>query len=318
MGLVEVVCAFDVDPEGRATAVAAPDDPLKETGYRWLHFNVGATGLRDWLEAALSPIAAETLLQAETRPRCDVIEKSVALNLRGVNLNPDARAEDTVSLRIWVGARIIVTTGVRRIMTVEALQREAEEGALPSSKAGLLVAFANGLTDRMERISLEMEEQTDALEEAEIDGMLVSANKIAQLRRAVIMFRRFAGPQREALNRFAALDPSLVDAETRLAALETANRASRNAEALEALRERLAILQDHLDAKTAEGMGRNSYILGIAAAVFLPLGFLTGLFGVNVGGMPGVEDPGAFWLLTGGMMVIGLALMAVLRLMRWF
>ncbi|MGI9354547.1 MAG: CorA family divalent cation transporter [Rhizobiaceae bacterium] len=36
-------------------------------------------------------------------------------------------------------------------------------------------------------------------------------------------------------------------------------------------------------------MSCNTYALSIVAAIFLPLGFLTGLLGINVGGMPGLK-----------------------------
>ena len=39
------------------------------------------------------------------------------------------------------------------------------------------------------------------------------------------------------------------------------------------------------------------YVLSVIAAVFLPLGFLTGLLGINVGGMPGADNAAAFWLV---------------------
>jgi zinc transporter len=37
-------------------------------------------------------------------------------------------------------------------------------------------------------------------------------------------------------------------------------------------------------------MNSKMYILAIVAAIFLPLGFLTGLLGINVGGIPGAES----------------------------
>jgi zinc transporter len=63
---------------------------------------------------------------------------------------------------------------------------------------------------------------------------------------------------------------------------------------------------------------RNGYRLSVVAAIFLPLGFLTGLFGVNVGGMPGVQSGHAFLLLCIGMAVIGVVSAAVMRWLRWF
>ena len=40
-------------------------------------------------------------------------------------------------------------------------------------------------------------------------------------------------------------------------------------------------------------------ILAVVAAVFLPLGLLTGLLGINVGGIPGAQTDWAFWAVCG-------------------
>ena len=48
-------------------------------------------------------------------------------------------------------------------------------------------------------------------------------------------------------------------------------------------------------------------MLTIVAGIFLPLGFITGLMGINVGGMPGVEDAYGFWIVAGlcGLILVG-------------
>ena len=40
------------------------------------------------------------------------------------------------------------------------------------------------------------------------------------------------------------------------------------------------------------------YIMAIISAIFLPLTFLTGLLGINVGGIPGAENENAFYIFT--------------------
>lgn len=48
------------------------------------------------------------------------------------------------------------------------------------------------------------------------------------------------------------------------------------------------------------------YVLSLVAAIFLPLGLLTGLLGINVGGIPGTESPWAFTVVTCGLVALGL------------
>ena len=65
-------------------------------------------------------------------------------------------------------------------------------------------------------------------------------------------------------------------------------------------------------------MNKNLYLISIIAAIFLPLGFLTGLLGINVGGIPGTDVTWAFWAVCAllaalgalGWWLLGLALLA--------
>ncbi|MEX2518895.1 MAG: CorA family divalent cation transporter, partial [Paracoccaceae bacterium] len=98
---------------------------------------------------------------------------------------------------------------------------------------------------------------------------------------------------------------------------ETANRAIRLVETLEALRERLMVIQNHIDTRAAQRRERQGYVLSVAAAIFLPLGFLTGLFGVNVAGMPGTSSPAAFTILSLGMVLVGAGLLWFFRSRDW-
>ncbi|MEM1194316.1 MAG: CorA family divalent cation transporter, partial [Pseudomonadota bacterium] len=63
-------------------------------------------------------------------------------------------------------------------------------------------------------------------------------------------------------------------------------------------KESALVLQDDLNNRAAQETNKTMYMLSIVAAIFLPLGFLTGLLGINVGGMPGVDTPTAFWVVV--------------------
>lgn len=59
--------------------------------------------------------------------------------------------------------------------------------------------------------------------------------------------------------------------------------------------ERAKLLQEELASRLAESTGRNLYVLSILTAVLLPMTLITGIFGMNVAGLPGVHEPAAFW-----------------------
>ena len=80
----------------------------------------------------------------------------------------------------------------------------------------------------------------------------------------------------------------------RLRLRESADRTTRFIEDLDLARERAVVVQEELLSRLSEKMDRTMYVLSIVAAIFLPLGFLTGLLGINVGGIPGADFKGSF------------------------
>ena len=78
-----------------------------------------------------------------------------------------------------------------------------------------------------------------------------------------------------------------------------------------------SVTHDELSSRLSEQMNRNMYLLSMVAAIFLPLGLITGLLGINVGGIPGTESPWAFTLVC--LLLVGLGGIGVwlLRRMKW-
>lgn len=317
---VERICGFDVAGQGTAQSVT---DPWPEAAapaganYRWLHFDYESEGLEDWLSAHLPEIPMQALLQQETRPRCDPYEGGLILNLRGVNLNPGASRDDMVSVRLWVTEDLIVSARRRKVFAVDDLRQRMAQGHGPVTAMDFVLELAQGLVNRIEAFSHELDEETDRLEELVFENDDERSGGIAPLRLSVIRLRRFVASQRDALENLASpLNPMLRDSDTARAG-EVANRAIRTVEELESARDRLTALQEYLSGQRHLAQAYNGYVLSVVAAIFLPLGFLTGLFGVNVGGIPGIGWSGAFYVLSGASVVIGIALFIYFRFSKW-
>ena len=270
------------------------------------------------MRETLPEIAAAAMLQPETRPRAEPHDDGLILNLRGVNLNPGQASDDMVSLRLWITARTVISARMRRIFAIDDLRSQLHEGANLSGPAEFLFRLATSLTDRIETVSLALEEETDELEEQIYDRQHDDAPALLPYRRKAIRLRRFVGPQREALARLAAFEGGPLPARDRARLREIANRTARIVEELDATRDRLTAIQDHLDTRQGVRIARHSHILSIVAAIFLPLSFLTGLFGANLGGIPGATAPLAFWALAAGLIALGAALLLIFRHLKWF
>ncbi|ETX15562.1 magnesium transporter [Roseivivax halodurans JCM 10272] len=311
--------AYDIAPDGAATPVADLETPPAE-GYRWIHCDFTHEGTEAWLFAHLPQRAAEILSQPETRPRSLAHEGGLIVILRGLNLSSeDDDPEDMVALRLWATSSLVVTVRRRPITAAQEVAARTEAGRAPPSPQMLLVALAANFTGRIEEYGVGLEDRVDDLEDVLFeDDRHDGRRDLPELRTAAIRLHRFLGPQATALAALTEHRLPVIDAEAREDLSELADRAQRALEEMAAIRDRLAALADHVDMKQNARLSKNSYALSIVAAIFLPMSFVTGLFGVNVAGMPGTGTPAAFAILTLASFGLGALVWLVLRLMKLF
>jgi len=90
------------------------------------------------------------------------------------------------------------------------------------------------------------------------------------------------------------------------------------AEELESIRERAALIHETLTDLRAEVIDQRSLVIAVAAMVFLPLTFITGLFGMNVQGIPYNDHPGSFWVITAFSLAVAAAVTVYFVRRHWF
>ncbi|MGI3163710.1 zinc transporter ZntB [Pseudooceanicola sp. 200-1SW] len=304
----------------RLTGEAIPDTLRAET-LGWAHLDAAHAGTRDWVADRLSYLddtVIEALTQPETRPRATRVGDGLLLNFRALNMNPNRDREDMVAVRIWVDRDRIITLSRQRVLSLEEIAREVERGQGPDSAGAFLADLVDRLTDRVEPFVAELDAEVDGMEPqviAQPDQDL--RRRIAALRLAVVELRRHLPPQREALARLARSESPLLAEHDLREVQEAVDRLTRMTENLDELRENLGVLRDELSGALSERLNRHMYTLSIFSAVFLPLTFFTGLFGINVGGIPGDASPYAFWIFSGVMGLIFLVQGVILRRLHW-
>ena len=307
------ICSFDISQDDATPAIG----DLPATGYRWVHFDLADADLTAFLDAYVPLIPASALVAPETRPRADRYGEGLILNLRGVNLNEDGPADQMVAVRMWVTAQLVITVQVRKVFALDEMRAEAAQGYAPGTPMQFVSVLATRLMGRVQDTVFDLSGRVDEMEDSVHDDGSPLPTELAEERRMAIRLRRYLAPQRDALVALVGTDSALMTQATRDLLREQANLAKLNVEELEGLIARMTAVQDHHTAQAALMQGRNGYVLSIVAAVFLPLGFFTGLFGVNVAGMPGVDTPWAFAALCGALVVMTLGAIWVLRRLKW-
>lgn len=268
-----------------------------EQGTLWIHMDCNEASTQEWLnnESGIDPLMQEALQALETRPRNLVFKDSMLVILRGINLNKGADPEDMVSIRFWLEENRIITMRRRKVMGIEDIRLALEAGSGPIGPGGFLEELSERLIARMGDVIADVDDAFDALEhEILIDNNHELRPKLAALRRQVISLRRYIAPQRDVIARLQGEKVKWLSELERMRLREVGDRTTRYVEDLDAIRDRATVTQEELSSSLSEQMNKTMYVLSIVAGIFLPLGFLTGLLGVNVSGIPGTENPWAF------------------------
>ena len=286
----------------------------------WVHLCRNKPGVYEWLQDQLGipEPTAELLTSDATRPRAFREGNALVATLRGINFNPGAEPEDMVSMQVWCDGTRLVTLRRLPLQTPRDVLATIDRGIGPVDAGAVVTELTEAMVARMNQSIVDMNEHIDALEEEDMDDdpeeML---EKIATIRRNCLGLQRHMGPQHVALEAISREAPRWFEEHDRREIAETIDRLRRYLDDIDVSKESAVVLMDELRTRALASNERATYMLTIVAGIFLPLGFLTGLLGINVGGMPGVDNGSAFWVVTAVCIAIIAVLLLVFKRLKW-
>ncbi len=320
-----LVHALVLDGEGGARSIARTElDSLQLEPHEsvWLHWDRSHPQTQTWLRSAsgLSEFVCDLMLEENTRPRLlPLPDNELLLFLRGVNLNPGAEPEDMVSVRIFAAAQQVISLRLRSLRATDELIELLNSGKGPKTASELLLYLAQLLTDKVQSVVGELTESVDDMEER-IDAderYMPEHGNMVHIRRRAAGLRRFLAPQRDIYAQLTRSKmPWFVEDDADYWN-ELNNSLIRYLEELELTRERVGLVLEAEDRRLNERMNRTMYRFGIVTGIFLPMSFLTGLLGINVGGIPGSSSPYGFMVACALMVIVALGQMALFKRLRW-
>ncbi|HXH16974.1 MAG TPA: zinc transporter ZntB [Sphingomonas sp.] len=306
--------------DGKATRVDVKDALDGKADLVWVHLSTTAEHAQTWLrdEAKLSDYVVDALTATETRPRCEAVGDGAFVNLRGRSHEELDTSDLLASVRIWAVKGQVFSVTRKPLIAVTEVEKLVEHGEM-RDPGDLIAAFATAITTDLDPdVATLGDELDDCEEQLDAHRVFELRRTVSKVRVAAISYKRFLNPQRAALEKLAALPGDWLADDDRLHLSAAADRAARMAEELESIRERAALIHETLTDLRAEQIDNRSLVISIAAMVFLPLTFLTGLYGMNVKGLPYAEEPWAFDAIAGACTVLSIAIILYFAGRHWF
>jgi magnesium transporter len=228
---------------------------------------------------------------------------------------------NTMELNVFLGSNYVVTSYLDPEMPpVRAVRQrlERDERLCLHGADFLCHAVLDALVDEYMPVIDKMDDIIDELE----DEVLIhpeprTLERILDLKHSVLTLRRIIAPQREVVNRLSRGDMTLIAERNRIYFRDIYDHLVRVHDLSESVRDIITSTLETYLSVTSNRMNEVMKALTIVSTIFLPLTFITGLYGMNFVYMPELRWRYSYLVVWGLFVLVTLGMLWFFRRKRW-
>lgn len=269
--------------------------PRDGTGVTWVEV-IGLADV-DRIKAigacfGVHPLAIEDVVHLGQRPKLETYDNSLFCVVRRVAEAEPSKGPRFEQVSLVLGPNYVLSFFEREIAALDALRERIRSGRgrIRSSGADyLLNGIVDVLVDEYFAAVERLEEELQALEEVIVEGERVEkdwTHRLHRVRRTLLEVRRNIGPMRDVLGALIRHGDDLFDPRTKPYLRDVQDHVLRVVESLDAMSERAVALHEQYLSWLGARASEISTILTVVATIFIPLTFITGVYGMNFENMP--------------------------------
>lgn len=299
--------AYQLNGKG-GTLPLKPESSATTVQPFWIHLNYSDEENGDWLKATplIENSARDALVNPSPRPRVVRLGEGTLITLRTINFTNDNLPDPLVGLRVYITDNLIISSRNRLVAAIDTLDQDLSNNIGPVSTGDWLVQLSDALVDQASEFIDDLHAKIIELEDSILAQEIPERGEMALIRKQLIILRRYLVPQRDVFSRLSIEKLTWMTNADRHRMQDIAERLGRAFDDVDASISKTTVLSDEINNLLAEGTNKRVYLMSLFAMLFLPATFLTGLFGVNLGGIPGADHPKAFMVFC--VIIVGLAI----------
>lgn len=266
--------------------------PVDGGGFRWLHLNLSDQRTLRWLTAVdlVPPVLREVLLSGDAHQRAVGDSGGLAAVLQDLERDFDDGEIRIGVVRIVVMPALIITARHHPLRSGDVVKRRIGEGAPAGDAASALELQLAAMLEVVRLVVTDLDQTIQRVEDDLLKGGRTPDNLgFISMRSLMARLHRQLGGARTVLDRLED-DPQLPPDLRTPVAKALQRFAALDAELL-SIQSQLRLLREELDLQTSQRTNQNLYVLSMLTALMMPATLVTGLFGMNVGGLPWAQSP---------------------------
>lgn len=269
----------------------------------------------------MHPLAIEDATDVYQRPTFIEYANGLYVALKSIKFNNKTLKVEKQALSIYFGKGFVISFQEFSDNAFEGIRNRilmAKGKIRTRSSDYLAYALIDYVVDHYFSVIDDIEEHVESIEQAiHSDPSEDEKAKLYNYKKEVLKIRKSIAPLREAINSFSRSDSELIDPRTITYIRDVYDHTIQIIDSIDALRDILSGLQDLYISEISLKMNRIMQFLTIITAVFVPLSFLAGLYGMNFKYIPELEYHNGYFILIGVMISLAIGMLALFKWKKW-
>jgi magnesium transporter len=273
----------------------------------------------------IHPLTLEDMLNCGQRPKLEDYGSYHFVVMKSLRLKDDCLETEQISFVL--AERYVITVQEVPGDSFEAVRERLRKGKGQIRSTGpdyLAYALIDALVDEFFPVLETYGERLEGLEDEVIKKATPDTlNEIHQIKRELLLVRRAAWPEREVINALQREGNDLIRPETRVFLRDCYDHTIQVIDMIETYRDLAGGLLEVYLSSVSNRMNEIMKVLTIISTIFMPLGFIAGVYGMNFDRQSPYNMPELGWrygypAVLCVMLAVAVGLVAYFRRKGWF
>jgi magnesium transporter len=267
------------------------------------------------------PLVLEDILHTDQRPKYEDYDEYIYLVLKMLDYDAEKREITTEQLSLVLGANYVISFQERPGDPFDPVRERIRKsvGRIRKMRPDYTAyALMDAVVDRYFEVLEKVGEKIELIETMLATNPKPNALRmIHDLRRELIFLRKSVWPLREVIGSMQRSESPLIHESTELFLRDLHDHVIRVAESVDTYRDMLSSMQDVYLSSLSNRTNEIMKVLTLFSSIFLPLTFITGVFGMNFHNFPELDWHYGFQATIVLMVLMGLGMFAFFKRKKW-
>jgi magnesium transporter len=269
----------------------------------------------------LHPLVLEDILNTGQRPKMEDFEKYIFIVVKMIYYDEKENETKVEQVSFILGTNFVISFQEKPGDVFDAVRERIRKakGRIRKAEADyLLYSLLDAIIDNYFSILEKIGDKIEDLEEMVVaEPKPGSLQAIHELKREMIYLRKSVWPLREVINNFSKAESALVQKSTNIYLRDIYDHTIQIIDTIETFRDMLSGMHDTYLSSISNKMNEIMKVLTIFAALFIPLTFIAGIYGMNFQFMPELNWRWGYFAVWGIIIAVGLSMLLYFKRKKW-